>query len=70
MSLPKEDMIVSRILDDNGVAIGVVTKWNPVGLGEVIVQFYDGSADSCMFNELRFQNDPEIVREFLNAREP
>ena len=58
------------VADDDGNIIGAAVKWNPHGLGECIVQFYDGSADSCMFNELNFVYGEEAARRHLNLLEP
>lgn len=46
------------VVNTEGLPIGIATKFNPHGLGEVIVQYFDGSADSALFNELRFLHDP------------
>lgn len=57
------------ITDDKDIVCGIVTKWNPYGLGEAIVQFFDGSADSCIFSELSFPNGADKAREYLNSKE-
>jgi hypothetical protein len=57
------------IYDDRRVICGCVTHWNPFGLGEAIVQFFDGSADSAIFSELQFVNGREKAREYLNSQE-
>jgi hypothetical protein len=56
------------VLDENGNAIGAITHWNPHGLGECIVQYYDGSADSAIFSELNLV-DKEEARIYLNSLE-
>lgn len=59
----------NAVANDKGVIEGWATKWNPVGLGECIVQFLDGSADSCIFSELNFPNGADKARDLLNSRE-
>ena len=53
----------------NGEVVGAAVKWNEHGLGECIVQFFDGSADSAIFQELRFVNGQEQARQYLNRKE-
>lgn len=57
------------VLNKQGSVVGIVTRWNPYGIGEAIVQFFDGSADSCIFKELNFLNGADRAREYLNKRE-
>lgn len=57
------------VVDDLAMPIGTAYKWNPVGLGECLVQFFDGSADSCVFSELVWLNGPERALEYLNSLE-
>jgi hypothetical protein len=61
--------VVNHVLDDEGRIIGYVTHWNPHGLGECIVQYLDGSADSAIFNELNLGNR-EGARDYLDGLEP
>jgi hypothetical protein len=58
------------VADSEGFVVGITTGWNPHGLGECIVQYFDGSADSAFFSELNFPNGREKASEWLNAREP
>jgi hypothetical protein len=60
----------NAIADESGNIIGWASKWNPVGLGECIVQFTDGSMDSAYFRELNFPNGEEAARQLLDSREP
>lgn len=57
------------VADSEGFIVGVATKWNEHGIGEVIVQYFDGSADSAYASELKFPNGREEAYEWLNARE-
>lgn len=57
------------VADLQGFIVGVATKWNPHGLGEVIVQYFDGSADSAFASELRFPNGRQKAYEALHSRE-
>jgi hypothetical protein len=57
------------VAKDDGTPIGVAVSWNPHGLGEMIVQFFDGSADSCLVSELHFVNGEEKAREYCNSKE-
>ena len=57
------------IADKEGFVIGVATKWNLHGTGEIIVQYFDGSADSAFASELQFPNGRQKAYEVLNARE-
>jgi hypothetical protein len=38
-------------------------------LGECIVQYFDGSASSEIFSELKFMRGPEPARIYLNNKE-
>lgn len=55
--------------DPTGESVGIATKWNEHGLGECIVQFFDGSADSCIFTEVNWPNGEEAARKWLNDEE-
>lgn len=57
------------VTDSDGIPIGIVTGWNPHGLGEAIVQYFDGSASSCLVAELNFPNGREVAYTWLNERE-
>jgi hypothetical protein len=57
------------VLDEENRSIGIAVKWNPVGLGECIVQYFDGSASSEIFSELKFMRGPEPARIYLNNKE-
>lgn len=63
---PKSPFLVA---DAQGFITGVATKWNPHGVGEVIVQYFDGSADSAFASELRFPNGRQKAYEALSERE-
>lgn len=52
-----------------GFIVGIATKWNSFGLGEVIVQYFDGSASSELASELRFPNGRQKAYDALNDRE-
>lgn len=58
------------VVDPSGHPEGIVTMWNPHGIGECIVQFFDGSASSMFFTELTFLNGMDQARKYLNDREP
>lgn len=58
------------VADSDGFVVGVITHWNPHGIGECIVQYFDGSADSAFFSELVFPNGREEAMNWLNNREP
>jgi len=58
------------VADREGFIVGVVTKWNNHGVGEVIVQYFDGSADSAFASELKFPNGRQKAYDWLNSREP
>jgi hypothetical protein len=57
------------VADKDGKIVGIITRWNPHGLGEAIVQYFDGSADSAFFKELIFPNGADKARQFLNRTE-
>lgn len=57
------------VMDANGKHIGIVTGENMHGVGEVIVQFFDGSADSCLLRELRFPNGRAKCIKWLQEKE-
>lgn len=57
------------VADSEGFIVGLAIKWNPVGVGEIIVQYFDGSTDSAVARELRFPNGREVAYEWLNKRE-
>jgi len=57
------------VADDKGNIMGWVIQWNYHGVGEAIVQFFDGSADSALVRELNFPNGREEAYEWLNAKE-
>ena len=59
----------NAVLNESNKVIGWATHWNPVGLGECIVQYNDGSADSAIFSELKFAN-PHAARLYLDSKEP
>lgn len=58
------------VADKEGNIIGSVVKWNPVGFGECIVQYNDGSASSELFSELIFPGGRDEALEFLYSRGP
>lgn len=58
------------VADDEGFIIGWADKWNPHGLGEVIVWYFDGSASSEFASELNWPNGRQEAYEWLNRREP
>jgi hypothetical protein len=58
------------VADSEGFVIGAAVRWNPVGVGECIVQFFDGSASSMFASELNFPNGRLEAYEWLNKREP
>jgi hypothetical protein len=58
------------VADSEGFIVGIVTGWNPIGLGECIVQYFDGSADSAYATELNFPNGRKEAYGWLNQREP
>jgi hypothetical protein len=55
--------------DSEGFPVGAAVRWNPYGIGEVIVQYFDGSSDSVYFSELTFPNGRDEAYDYLNARE-
>jgi hypothetical protein len=57
------------VADKDGFVVGIVTGWNPHGLGECIVQYFDGSASSMFASELNFPNGREVAYEWMNDRE-
>lgn len=57
------------VADSEGFVVGVVIGWNPHGVGECIVQYFDGSADSAIASELNFPNGREKAYEYLNGKE-
>lgn len=65
ISYAKDDPCL--VANDDGEVIGVVTQWNPHGIGEAIVQFFNGSADSAIFKELNFPNGKNKARDYLNS---
>lgn len=58
------------VADREGFVVGTATRWNNHGTGEVIVQYFDGSASSEFASELRFPNGRQRAYEWLTAREP
>lgn len=58
------------VANEGGFVVGIATKWNPHGLGEIIVQYFDGSTSSMYASELRFPNGRQKAYEYLTAREP
>lgn len=60
---------VDLVIDEEGTVVGVATKWNPHGIGECIVQYFDGSSDSAIFSELEFRHGSDKAREYLNSLE-
>jgi hypothetical protein len=64
-----EKVADNTVIDEYRKVVGHATKWNPVGLGECIVQFTDGSADSAIFSETTFANGPDKARAYLDRRE-
>jgi hypothetical protein len=58
------------IADSDGNVVGVAVKWNPSGIGEIIVQYFDGSADSAYGKDLHFPNGREKAYEYLSSLEP
>lgn len=68
---PSYDKSAPNLVSDvQGFVIGYAQKWNPVGIGEVIVWFFDGSADSMVASEIGFPNGREKAYDWLNKREP
>lgn len=65
----KDTNAPNLIADKNGELVGIVTKWNPCGFGECIVQYFDGSADSDFFGELIFPNGVNEARTYLDSLE-
>lgn len=57
------------VADSQGFVVGIVTQWNLHGVGEVIVQYFDGSADSAFASELNFPNGRTEAYNWLNSRE-
>jgi len=57
------------VADSEGFPVGWATQWNYHGIGEVIVQYVDGSASSEFASELEFPNGREVAYEWLNAKE-
>lgn len=57
------------VVNDDGEPIGIVTGYNSVGVGEMIVQFFDGSADSCLINELKFRNGKIAAYKYCDDKE-
>lgn len=57
------------VVDENDKVIGFASHWNQHGLGECIVYYLDGSADSAIFEELRFLNGSDRARLYLNVKE-
>lgn len=49
--------------------VGVATKWNPCGIGECIVQYFDGSASSELFGEILWVHNSTDARLKLNSLE-
>jgi hypothetical protein len=58
------------VADSEGFHIGIATGWNPVGVGECIVQFFAGDASSMLFSELIWPNGKDKAMDYLNNREP
>lgn len=58
------------VADREGFVIGTAIRWNNVGIGEIIVQYFDGSASSEFASELKFPNGRQRAYEALHAREP
>lgn len=56
------------IANDDGEPIGIVTGYNPTGIGEMIVQYFDGSADSAFVKELNFFNGEDAARRYCAAK--
>lgn len=59
----------NAVANEHGDIVGFVTHWNSVGIGECIVQYFDGSADSAYFKELNFPNGERAAREYLDSKE-
>lgn len=60
---------LNLVADKDGKPIGIATKWNPHGLGEVIVQYFDGSASSMLISELNFPNGKAFALRWLNRND-
>jgi len=60
---------LNLVADNDGFVVGVATQWNYHGIGEVIVQYFDGSADSAFASELNFPNGREVAYGWLNSKE-
>lgn len=56
------------VVNDRGNMVGCVTHWNPSGIGEAVVQYFDGSADSATFKELKFLHGEEAARKYLDDK--
>lgn len=69
MSHVKDTNAPNLVCNDNEEIVGIVIKWNPHGLGECIVQYFDGSADSTFFKELSFPNGEDAARKYLDDQE-
>lgn len=69
MSHVKDTNAPNLVCNDNEEIVGIVTHWNPHGLGECIVQYFDGSADSAFFKELSFPNGEQRARDYLDSLE-
>lgn len=57
------------VADRDGFVVGIATKWNVHGVGEVIVQYFDGSASSEFASELEFPNGRTEAYDYLNRLE-
>ena len=60
---------LNLVADDRGNVIGTASHWNPIGVGEVIVHYFDGSASSEMFRELNFPNGRNNASRWLNRND-
>jgi hypothetical protein len=60
---------VNLVADSEGFVVGFAEKWNPDGIGEIIVQYFNGSKDSATASELNFPNGREEAYQWLNQKE-
>lgn len=65
-----DPMAPNLVADDEGNHVGVVTHWNPHGVGEAIIQYFDGSATSEIIDEINFPNGREAAVKYMSDKEP
>jgi hypothetical protein len=59
---------VNLVADSEGSVVGFAEKWNPDRVEEIIVQYFDGSKDSAVADELNFPNGREEAYQWLNQK--